>query len=101
MADYSNLLGKRVELYYRTGHIYLLVNGTLVGDSGRSIFLEEHYSHHGSVKTFRWEIPYPCIVRLEETYAPAEESPIAVPVGSSAGAPIIARFTVKHLPENA
>ncbi len=38
----------------------------MAADSGKSIFLEESYQQQGSVKTFRWEIPYPCIVELSE-----------------------------------
>ena len=35
-------------------------------DSGKSIFLEESYQQKTGVKTFRWEIPYPCILKLNE-----------------------------------
>ncbi|HEX2661822.1 MAG TPA: hypothetical protein VHM93_03235, partial [Candidatus Acidoferrum sp.] len=28
--------------------------------------LEESYQQQGHVKTFRWEIPYPCILELNE-----------------------------------
>jgi phage-related protein len=38
----------------------------LVADSGRSVFLEEHFSRTTGVKQFRWEIPYACIVSLWE-----------------------------------
>ena len=31
-----------------------------------SEFLEESYQQHGSARTFRWEIPYFCIVELAE-----------------------------------
>src|ERR1700687_6220845 len=66
MARYSALLGHRIEVTYRAGDIVLPATGNLAADSGKSIFLEESYQQQGSVKTFRWEIPYPCIVELNE-----------------------------------
>lgn len=69
MARYSTFLGQRVEVHYRAGELILPATGTLVADSGRSIFLEEKSVQHGTVKTFRWEIPYQCIGRLENSPA--------------------------------
>jgi hypothetical protein len=66
MARYSALLGRRIEVTYRAGDIVLPATGNLAADSGKSIFLEESYQQKGKVKTFRWEIPYPCIVQLNE-----------------------------------
>ena len=66
MARYSALLGRRIEVTYRAADIVLPATGNLAADSGKSIFLEESYQQKGSVKTFRWEIPYPCIVKLKE-----------------------------------
>jgi len=66
MARYSALLGRRIEVTYRAGDIVLPATGNLAADSGKSIFLEESYQQKGNVKTFRWEIPYPCIVQLNE-----------------------------------
>ena len=66
MARYSALLGCRIVVTYRAGDIVLPATGNLAADSGKSIFLEEHYQQKGSVKTFRWEIPYPCILELSE-----------------------------------
>jgi len=66
MARYSSFLGRRVEVHYRAGDILLPASGTLVADSGRSIFLEQHLLQRGLLKHFRWEIPYQYIVRLEE-----------------------------------
>src|SRR5215831_16619842 len=66
MARYSAFLGRAVEVQYRAGDICLPASGTFVADSGRSIFLEQHYEQCGQKKNFRWEIPYQCIVRLEE-----------------------------------
>jgi hypothetical protein len=78
MARYSAFLGRAVEVQYRAGDICLPASGTFVADSGRSIFLEQHFEQCGQQKNFRWEIPYQCIVRLEEaqTFAqPAQPSP--------------------------
>lgn len=66
MARYSSLLGRRIEVTYRAGDIILPATGNLAADSGKSIFLEESYKQKTGVKTFRWEIPYPCIVQLNE-----------------------------------
>jgi hypothetical protein len=69
MARYAEFLGCFVEVQYRAGDICLPASGTFVADSGRSIFLEQHYEQHGLSKNFRWEIPYQCIVRVEESEA--------------------------------
>ncbi len=66
MARYSAILGRRIVVTYRAGDIILPATGNLAADSGKSIFLEESYKQQGSIKTFRWEIPYPCIVELNE-----------------------------------
>jgi hypothetical protein len=66
MASYSRFLGHQVTVQYRAGDILLPASGTFVGDSGRSIFLEQHVEQRGRVSYFRWEIPYRCINRLEE-----------------------------------
>ncbi len=66
MARYSAILGRRIVVTYRAGDIVLPATGNLAADSGKSIFLEESYQQQGNVKTFRWEIPYPCIVELNE-----------------------------------
>ena len=67
MARYSDLLGRRVEVYYRAGGMLLPATGTLAADSGKSIFLEEHFGQQQQVRTFRWEIPYESIVTLTES----------------------------------
>ena len=74
MAKYHAFFGRRVEVQYRAGDILLPATGTLVADSGKSIFLEEKFCQRGSVKHFRWEIPYPAIVSLTESHAPAPPS---------------------------
>jgi hypothetical protein len=66
MARYSAFLGRRVEVQYRAGDILLPASGTLVADSGRSIFLEQNFEQRGQHKHFRWEIPYQYLVRIEE-----------------------------------
>jgi len=67
MARYAAFLGRFVDVQYRAGDICLPASGTFVADSGRSIFLEQHYEQHGQTKNFRWEIPYQCILRVEES----------------------------------
>jgi hypothetical protein len=83
MARYSAFLGRTVEVQYRAGDICLPASGTFVADSGRSIFLEQHYEQCGQQKNFRWEIPYQCIVRLEEA------EPLAAPQPSSSAAEVL------------
>jgi hypothetical protein len=51
---------------YRAGDLCLPAAGMLVADSGRSIFLEQHFEQRGQRKNFRWEVPYAYIVRIEE-----------------------------------
>ena len=85
MARYSAFLGRRVEVQYRAGDILLPASGTFVADSGRSIFLEQHFEQRGSQKHFRWEIPYQYIVRLEEKPKPSPASDAAH--GASSAAP--------------
>ncbi len=74
MARYAEFSGRRVEVLYRAGDIFLPATGTLVGDSGKSIFLEESSRQSGRVRTFRWELPYPCIVSLKAAAAPTPPS---------------------------
>src|SRR5258708_247649 len=66
MARYSSFLGRRVQVQYRAGDILLPASGTFVADSGRSIFLEQNFEQRGKHGHFRWEIPYQCLVRIEE-----------------------------------
>jgi hypothetical protein len=75
MARYAEFLGRFVDVQYRAGDICLPASGTFVGDSGRSVFLEQHYEQHGQLKNFRWEIPYQCIIRLEEAEALPKPEP--------------------------
>jgi len=84
MARYSSLLKKRVEVQYRAGDIQLPATATLVGDSGRSIFLEEHVFQNGTVKSFRWEIPYQSIVAISECAALVAAEPEPAKAGDPA-----------------
>ncbi len=75
MCRYHELLGRRIEVQYRAGDVILPATGWLAADSGKSIFLEEKLVQRGQVKSFRWEIPYSCILNLEENFAPAPVVP--------------------------
>lgn len=66
MARYSSLLGRRVHVQYRAGEVNLPATGMMAADSGKSIFLEERFEKSGSVRSFRWEIPYQYIVQIAE-----------------------------------
>lgn len=74
MARYAAFLGRIVKVQYRAADILLSASGTFVADSGRSIFLQQHFEQRGQQKYFRWEIPYQYIVRLEETTVPISSS---------------------------
>jgi len=86
MASYSQFLGHHITVQYRTGGFLLPASGTLVADSGRSIFLEQHMQVRGKLTYFRWEIPYQYIHRLEEVPAPANQ-PQKIAAEAAAGAP--------------
>jgi hypothetical protein len=80
MGRYSALVGKRVEARYRTADIHLSAVGTLVSDSGESIFLEDRFSQGGREKTMRVEIPYQFVIRVSETRAvPSLPAPVPAP----------------------
>ena len=66
MARYSAFLGRKVEVHYRAGDICLPASGMFVADSGRSIFLETRFDQRGLERTFRWEVPYAYIIRIQE-----------------------------------
>jgi hypothetical protein len=85
MARYSAFLGLQVEVQYRAGDILLPASGTFVGDTGRSVFLEQSFEQRGQRRNFRWEIPYQYIVRLAEKVAVAAAS--TAKEASSAGEP--------------
>jgi hypothetical protein len=98
MARYATLLGRFVDVQYRAGDICLPASGTLVADSGRSVFLEQHYEQRGQPKNFRWEIPYPCIVRLEEseTFRTTASARPAQQDQSSAAPPLELQASAAH-----
>lgn len=76
MGRYSSLVGKRVQAHYRAADIQLSAVGTLVSDSGKSIFLEDRFSQGGREKTMRVEIPYQFVIRISETHAePSRPTP--------------------------
>lgn len=79
MARYSAFLGLQVEVQYRAGDILLPASGTFVGDTGRSIFLEQSFEQRGQHRQFRWEIPYQYVVRLSEKANPATPASSATP----------------------
>jgi hypothetical protein len=78
MARYSAFLGRKVEVHYRAGDICLPASGMFMADSGRSIFLEQRFDQRGTQKTFRWEVPYAYIIRIEEL--PSESAGVVTPV---------------------
>ena len=81
MARYSALLGKRVEAHYRAGDMQLSATGTLASDTGKSIFVEEHFSSGGKEKTMRVEIPYSYVIRVVEVRDEAAQArPVPKPV---------------------
>ena len=67
MAAYSQFLGRTVTVEYRVGEVLQTASGTFVGDSGRSIFLEQHIEQRGRKNYFRWEIPYQYVHLIHET----------------------------------
>lgn len=66
MSAYASLLGKRVEALYRASDLHLSAVGTLVGDSGHSIYIEDLFVQNGREKRMRIEIPYPHLSRVFE-----------------------------------
>ncbi|MGO9642903.1 MAG: hypothetical protein ACLP1Y_16535 [Candidatus Acidiferrales bacterium] len=99
MAQYYKLLGRRIEVQYRAGDIFLPATGILVADSGKSIFLEERFERQGQVKSFRWEIPYPFIMRLQENLAPPENPRDGVKREAGEALPEAHAAPLKHRPE--
>jgi hypothetical protein len=75
VAAYSHYLGATVTVQYRLGDIHLSATGVFVGDSGRSIFLEQHLEQHGRRNYFRWEIPYGNVHSIETVCAMEAEAP--------------------------
>ena len=83
MAAYFHFLGCAVKVQYRLGDVLLSASGTFVGDSGRSVFLEQHLEQRGKRSYFRWEIPYPYIHRIDLlTESPEPEKPAQTPDSS-------------------
>jgi hypothetical protein len=76
MVRYSSLVGRRVEAQYRAGDIHMSAVGTLVSDSGKSVFIEDRFSLGGREKTVRVEIPYEYVIRIAEVH-PKPNPPVA------------------------
>jgi hypothetical protein len=96
MARYSAFLGFQVEVQYRAGDILLPASGTFVGDTGRSIFLEQTFEVRGQRRQFRWEIPYQYIVRLAEKTDSAAAAIDDKRAGSEAQAPETTEELTSH-----
>jgi hypothetical protein len=79
MASYAQFMGRKVTVSYRVGDVLIPASGTFVGDSGRSIFLEQHLEQRGRMSYFRWEIPYPYIHRIAEAPETEEASTTDAP----------------------
>ena len=77
MSHYAPLVGKKVEAHYRVSDLNLLAVGTLVADTGTSIFIEDRFTQNGREKKMRLEIPYPHVHRIFERPDRSE----AIPVG--------------------
>jgi len=77
VAAYSDYLGATVTVQYRLGDVVLSATGVLVGDSGRSIFLEQHLEQGGKRNCLRWEIPYLNVHAIEGKIEAAVEIPAA------------------------
>ena len=98
MASYTQFLGRIVSVQYRAGDMLLSASGNFVGDSGRSIFLEQHVEQRGKRSYFRWEIPYQYIHRIaldsrsEEKTAAVRESDAEI-AGEKAAAAVAGQST--------
>jgi hypothetical protein len=79
MASYANFLGRHVTVSYRVSDILLPASGKFVGDSGRSIFLEQHLEQRGRLNYFRWEIPYHHIFKITVVEGAEESTPSPAP----------------------
>ena len=78
MSPYSSLLGKRVEAHYRASDLQLSAAGTLVADSGKSIYIEDQYLQNGREKKMRLEIPYHFIFRVVAKAERPDQGSIAI-----------------------
>jgi hypothetical protein len=80
MERYSSFVGKRVEVHYRAADIHQCSVGTLVTDTGKSIFIEEHFSQKGKSWTMRVEIPYEYVMSVAEAPASSgNQLPVVLP----------------------
>ena len=83
MASYTQFLGRIVTVQYRAGDMLLSAYGSFVGDSGRSIFLEQHVEQRGKRSYFRWEIPYQYIHRIAVDSRSQEVPAASLPEGGA------------------
>jgi hypothetical protein len=81
MERYRYLVGRRVEVHYRSGDFYLSCVGTLASDDSEAIVVNEQFSSGGRQKTMRVEIPYAYVVRVAE----ASPEPVHVIPASPSG----------------
>jgi hypothetical protein len=88
MPRYKSLSGKRVQVTYRAGVIQSTTCGTLVSDTGKSVYVEERFTQHGKEKTLRVEIPYACIVRITEVAAAFATAPDGEASSSKVGSSV-------------
>lgn len=74
-----------MEAHYRAADIHLSAVGTLVDDTGKSVFVEERFSQNGKQKTMRVEIPYEYVIRIAEVQPrdPVTGSPARTSAGSA------------------
>ncbi|HUJ32779.1 MAG TPA: hypothetical protein VLY23_15970 [Candidatus Acidoferrum sp.] len=63
-----------MEAHYRAGDMHLSAVGTLVAETEKSVFVEEHFSHNGKDKTIRFEIPVEYLIRVLESTTQADNS---------------------------
>jgi hypothetical protein len=66
MTQYGHSLGKDVRVEYRAARAIHSSCGRMVRDTGDSIIIEERFDAHGNSKTARIEVPYNCVIHLEE-----------------------------------
>ena len=46
--------------------MYCSATGTLAADDGSSIFIEQHFTQNGKKKMLRVEVPYDCLLNVDE-----------------------------------
>ena len=64
MAQYSSLIGTRIEVAYRAWGLDLRASGILLYDSGTFIILEQHFDPTNT--QYQLKLPYDCIIKIEQ-----------------------------------